>query len=383
MVGSYIAQQLAVAGYSVIVFEEHERLGEATCCTGIIGKKCFDSFPIAHGIALKEASSAKFFAPSGNSLRLWKEGVQAYIIDRASLDVELARRAQEAGAYYLLGSQVKDIIVADDRVEIKPQGGFEARAVVIASGFGSRLPQRLGLGEIEDFAIGAQAEVMTGGIDEVEVYFGRGVAPGFFAWLVPTSQHKALAGLLTRRPPGSYLKDFLSTLYTRGTIASPEGEISYGWIPLKPLPRTYGERIMVVGDAAGQVKPTTGGGIYYGLLCADIVVDTLNQAFATNDFSAKKLSRYEWGWKKRLSRELRIGHYARRFFELLSDEQIDHLFDIMQSGDLYRSLLESEDFSFDWHGELILQGLRQEAMRNAIEIMRIPKQLKELLFRQH
>ena len=84
---------------------------------------------------------------------------------------------------------------------------------------------------------------------------------------------------------------------------------------------------MVVGDAAGQVKPTSGGGIYYGLLCADIAADTLHRALQEGDFSAGMLSRYERKWKKRLGRELKIGYWARRMFERLSDGQIDRIFD--------------------------------------------------------
>ncbi|MEE9173415.1 MAG: NAD(P)/FAD-dependent oxidoreductase, partial [Thermoplasmata archaeon] len=81
----------------------------------------------------------------------------------------------------------------------------------------------------------------------------------------------------------------------------------------------------MVGDAAGQVKPTTGGGIYYGLLCAEIAADTLNGALAGNDLSAENLAEYERRWKKKLGRELRVGYWARKLYERLSDGQIDRI----------------------------------------------------------
>ena len=94
----------------------------------------------------------------------------------------------------------------------------------------------------------------------------------------------------------------MSSLQAQGRIASSEAGISHGGIPLKPLPRTYGERLVVVGDTAGLVKPTTGGGIYYGLLSADMAADTLHRALKANDLSAKSLASYEREWKNRLGK---------------------------------------------------------------------------------
>jgi len=365
--GSYLAYSLAKLGYRVIVLEQRPKIGDAACCTGIVGKECFDRFPIADNAILTQASSAKFFSPSGKSLNLRKETVQAYVIDRAAFDGALARRAQEVGADYLLSARVDDIALADRCVRAEVEYGgrmtnFDAKVAVISSGFGVSLPKRLGLGKIGDFVLGAQAEVAATGVDEVEVYFGQSIAPGFFAWLVPTASGKALAGLLTRRSPGAYLKELLSRLFVEGKIASPEAESTYGIIPLKPLPKTYGERLVVVGDAAGHVKPTTGGGIYYGLLGADIAADTVHEALCADDLSAKRLARYEQGWKRILDRQLQIGYLARRLYEQLSDSQIEHIFELFHSDNVHEELLQSPDFSFDWHGDSVLRALGHKTL---------------------
>ena len=277
-VGSYTAYKLAGMGYDVAVLEQKEGIGENVCCAGIISQECVTSFAIDDSVILRQINSARIFSPSGRLLRLWRQGTQACIVDRASFDLAMASRAQSRGAQYVLNGLVRDIEIGEDgvRVEVARQGkalNYEARAVVIATGFGSRLVEALGLGRVGDFAIGAQAEIETTGVDEVEIYFGREIAPGFFAWLVPTSSPKALVGLLSRRNPGPYLRKLLSSLLAQGEIVFSEVELSYRGIPLKPLPRTYGDRLIVAGDAAGQVKPTTGGGIYYGLLCADIAAN--------------------------------------------------------------------------------------------------------------
>ena len=375
--GSYVAYKLAERGHKVMVLERKRRVGDSVCCTGIIGQECVSTFGIENKVILRQVNSAKLFSPSGNQLRLWRERPQASILDRAAFDISLAERAQGAGADYVLNSPVKDIAMERDRVNVEAsrQGkgaNFEARAVVIASGFGSGLCERLGLGRFGDFIIGAQAEVETSGVDEVEVYFGRDMAPGFFAWLVPTTPPMARIGLMARKNPELYLKRWLAYLAAQGKIASAETELSYGGIPLKPLPRTYGERLMVVGDAAGQVKPTSGGGIYYGLLCADIAAKTLHQALADGDLSAKRLVQYERGWRKRLGQELKIGCWARKLFERLSDRQIDRIFEIVKADGIDEAMLKAEDLSFDWHSKPILRLMGYQIVSKAMDVIKLP-----------
>ena len=358
--GSYIAYRLASLGYKVAVLEEYERIGEPVQCTGIIGAECFERFPFFEGTIWRTANSAKLFSPSGKEIRLRRDSVQAYIIDRAAFDQRLANKAREQGAQYHLGNRVNNVVVLNDgvRMETEGQETFKAKTAVIATGFGTKIPQKLGLGSIDDIIMGAQVEVDIDGVNEIEVYFDQKLAPGFFAWLVPTAKHKALVGLFSRKNTARHLGDLLSTLFRQNKIASPEATPTYGGVPLRPLKRTCMERVLVVGDAAGQVKPTTGGGVYYGLLCAEIAAETLNQALSTNDFSEKLLSVYEKAWRRKLGRELRIGHRARQLYERLANWQIDIIFSIIESTGVHESLLRSPELSFDWHGDAILKGLK-------------------------
>ena len=380
--GSYVAYKLAGMGYGVVVLERKEKLEERVCCTGIISQECVDSFAINNNVILRQVNSARLFSPSGRWLRLWRQEPQACIVDRAAFDMAVANRAQGKGAEYVLSSLVRDIEVNDDRVNVEAirfgeRLNFKARVVVIATGFGSKLSEGLGLGKASDFVIGAQAEVETIGVDEVEVFFGQEIAPGFFAWLVPTSPSKALVGLLSRRSPGLYLKKLMSALLAEGKIASTEVELSYGGILLKPLTKTCRQRLIVVGDAAGQVKPTTGGGIYYGLLCADIAANTLRRALENDDLSIKGLASYERQWRRKLGQELKIGYYARKFYERLSDRHIDRIFDIIKSNGIDEALLKAEDLSFDWHGEAVLRLMGHRAISKALDMMKIPFHLGE------
>lgn len=377
-VGSQVAYKLAGMGYSVVVLEQKEKLGEPVCCTGIISKECASSFAINEDVIYRWVNSAKVFSPSGKQLYLWRQERQACIVDRAALNVSLALKAESKGVKYILSSQVKGIEVSDGGVRIEvnnPEGrsaSFRASVVVIATGFNSRLVDRLGLGRVNDFVMGAQAEVDRCSVDEVEVYLGSEIAPAFFAWLIPTSPQRALVGLLSRSSPGLYLKKLLSSLEHVGKIASTEAKLNYGGIPLKPLPRTYGDRMIVVGTAAGQVKPTSGGGIYYGLLCADVAANTLNEALKQDGLSARDLAGYDKEWKRKLGQELKVGYWAHKFYERLSDAQVDKIFDIIQSNGIDEVLLNEDDLSFDWHSSAILKSIGHRALARFVKTLKVP-----------
>jgi digeranylgeranylglycerophospholipid reductase len=375
-IGSYTAGWLADKGYKVVVLEKKPRAGESVCCTGIVGMECVNIFKIADSLILRKVNSASLFPPSGKPLFVQREEPQACILDRAAFDVAMAERAQAAGAEYFIKSRVTDISVTREDVTVNVAGKgkyteIQSKAVVIAAGFAPSLLQKLGLGTYGDFTVGAQVEVETCGIDSVEVYFGE-TAPGFFAWIAPTTPPSARIGLLTRKTPGIYLRKWLKQLENEGKIKTQAGELSYGAIPLKPPPRTYGERLIAVGDAAGQVKPTSGGGIYYGLLSADIAAATLHGALEDNDLSADRLARYQRGWKKKLGRELTVGYWARRIFERLSEKQIDRIFEIVRSGNIDEAMLKAKDLSFDWHSKTILRLLRYQMVARTLNILRIP-----------
>jgi len=377
-VGSRVAFKLAEFGHKVVVIDKKASLGEPVCCTGIISQECVDRFGIDKKVIFRTANSASVFSPSGKLLSLRRPEPQACIVDRAALNVSLARKAQDCGVEYVLNSTVGNLDVQEDcvRVEIiRGEAGsstLESRAVVIAAGSASKLVEGLGLGKVGDFAMGVQAVVLAAGLEEVEVYLGHKIAPAFFAWLVPTSPGRALVGLLARSRASFHLKKLISSLAADGEIVSPEVELSFAPVPLKPLSRTYSDRVIVVGSAAGQVKPTTGGGIYYGLLCADIAAESLRQALESDNLSAKNLANYERAWKKKLGRDIKLGYWSRKIFELLSDKQIDSIFEIIKSNGIDKALLESADVSFDWHGKMVLKLIGHRALARTLEAIRLP-----------
>ena len=378
--GSHAAYKLTSLGHDVAVFEEKSVPGLDVCCTGIISTECFQSLDLGTDVILTQANSVKFFSPSGRCLRLQTEKVQAYVVNRLLLDKALASKAQSQGAQYFFSSPVIDIIPGKDSIQAETlcsgaRKVFSARAVILASGFRPKLPRKLGLGKIKNFLVGAQTEIEAKNVDEPEVYFGQEIAPGSFAWLVPTSANKAYVGLLATSQAKLHLQKFLNNLFSQGRITSREVEIRQKAIPVGTLARSYGDRVLVIGDAAGQVKPTTGGGIYFGHLGAKIAAEVLDEALSSDNLTADQLGRYQKQWKAKMGKELSRGYWARWAYAKLSDRQIEGIFNMLDSSDMAEALLNSRNFSFDWHSRLILAGLRHSS---AYPLLRI----RHLLFRE-
>lgn len=376
--GSYTARRLAEKGHRALVLEANPQAGGKTSCTGIVGLECITTFNIPQKVVLRQANSAMVFSPSGNTLHLYRGEPQACILDREAFDIFLAEHAQQSGAEYEFNCRATGVTAEKNHADILVScsgrdSKLSAKAVVIASGFSPGFNERVGLGGFKDCVHGAQAEVAAPGLEEVEVYFGD-MAPGFFAWLAPTVPGKAKAGLLARQDPGVLLKQWFNRLQETGKITAKDSKIHYGSIPLKPPPRTYGYRLIAVGDAAGHTKPTSGGGIYYGLIGAEIAAEVLHQALQEGDLSAARLARYERAWRKKLGKEIRMGYWARRFYERLSNEQINLIFKIMKSGGIDEALLKAEDLSFDWHSRTIMKLLRYQVVAGTLKIIRLPFQ---------
>jgi len=374
--GSYTAAELARLGHSVAVLEKNPDPGSKSSCTGIISQACLDMLPGTRSVIQREARSATIFSPSGDHVRVERDNTQAYILDRPALDRMMARQARHNGAEYFFSTLAAGLRTDERCVHVKVTCRSDllelhSRAVVIACGTAANLTRQMGMGDISELAQGAQTEVACQTIDEVEVYSGRHIAPGFFAWLVPTVPGQAKAGLLCNRNPGPFINEFLKLLERQGKILPSSHHIDFGVIPLRPLARTYTDRIIVVGDAAGQAKPTTGGGIYFSLICSGMAIRTLDESLKLNDLSARRLSLYQKRWHKILKRELDIDYWAHRFYQGLTDKQAEHIFHVIQRHGIHESLLSSPDITFDWHGKVILDAIRHRSLQRSLEKLKM------------
>ena len=351
--GNNAALSLASKGYGVTVIDSRKNIGDKLC-TGLVGEECFRRYPIDPELVYREINSASVISPSKEAVRFETPQPVARVVNRVAYVSSFADRARSAGAEYLLGHRVTRLEQHKDRVSvITDDDVIEARSMVLAAGFGSQLNRQLGLGEPSDYVVGVQTLVKTEGISEVEVYLGRDVAPGFFAWLVPTRPGYALAGLLVRKNAPEMFAKFIAERQAEGKVTEPVDKPVCWGIPLRPLRKTFSDRVLVVGDAAGQVKPTTGGGIFYSLLASEIASGALDQALSEDKLSANRLGAYQKEWKSLLSNELEVGYSARRVFEYLGDSHISSLINQASVNGFVAELADSPDVSFDWHSSMI------------------------------
>lgn len=377
IVGCYTARALAQLGYNVCVLEKNPESGYKSSCTGIISKACLDLLPVVKSGVQFEASSAKIFSPSGKFIRIERDDPQAYILDRPSLDRGMALQAAQSGASLRFSTLALSTTVNGQFAEVHASYHneplvFQSSVIIIASGPGTTLTRDAGLGQLSEYAQGAQADVDCNDLREVEIYTGVNLAPGFFSWLVPAGKSHTKAGLLSRGNPKPYITRFLNRLVKQGRISGKSHDIKYGIIPLKPLARTYGERILVVGDAAGQVKPTTGGGIYFGMLCADTAVKTIHESLSSANLSARSLATYQRRWHKLIKQELAIDYWAHRLYSSLDDKQVEHIFGVIERHGIHESLLTSPDITFDWHGKVIFDALKHQSLQRSLEKLGMP-----------
>ena len=367
--GNNTALGLASEGYSVTVIDSRYEIGDKLC-TGLIGRECANRFPIDPSFIYREPNSARLVAPGAGTLFFETAKPQACVVDRVAYVASFAQRAREAGATYLLGQRVEKIISQEHGVTvITGEGSHQARAVVLATGFGSPLVKNAGLGTVSDYVTGVQAVVSTDGKDDVEVHLGGHVAPGFFSWLVPTSPGRALVGLLSRKKAQTRLTGFIQQLRQDGKINEVVDETAKWGIPLRSLKHTYQDRMLVVGDAAGQVKPTTGGGIYYSLLASEAASQVLSEALADDDLSSGNLSRYQSRWQELLADEMEVGYSARRLYEFLSDQQIGSLVKRAGANGFNSELVDASEGTFDWHSKMIGQIMGNPGLGGALRMI--------------
>lgn len=362
-VGCYTAYQLAKSGFDVLILEKNKSFAYPRICTGIISLEAFKKFNLPEDSVLSRIKDILFFSPSGLSLTFRPESTQAFVVDRIMFDQRLRDLALENGASIWLSTPCKGIQIKDTHVEIRVNHSREtikAKAVVIASGFDYRLSESLGLGMPSDYIQGVQTEVTMDGVKETEIYLGDNIAPGSFAWVVGLKDGKARIGLSTKQNSVLFLRKFLEGPFLRDRIKD-NGVVLSKLIPLGSLRKTFSNRMLVVGEAAGQVKTTTHGGIYYGLISSQFAVDTLKEAFTKGDFGTRMMKKYEIRWRNIFNVEIKTGYMLRRFFSHLQDEQIDRLFKIAMSNGVMDIVYKKA--RFDWHNDLILSLIRHSLFK--------------------
>jgi geranylgeranyl reductase family protein len=369
--GLIAARDLAGAGFRVVVLEEHSQIGSPVHCTGVLGLDAFDELELSRSSILNTLHAARFVGAGGSGVVIDAERVRAAVVDRTAFDESLASEARRAGAKLVLACRVVTIESVPAAVRVRTdRGDLRARSVIVACGASYRFNRMLGFGLPRVLAHTAQLEVPFAPMRHVEVHFGRRVAPGGFAWIVPFTRGQdafARVGVLCDKDAGASFEAFAHRIRElHGTTIHGESWPSpkLRVLPLAPVSRTVADRILVTGDAAGLVKPTTGGGIYYGLLTGRLAAEVLSARLATDDLDARSLHAYEQRWRQRLGSEIRAGLSFRAVAARLSDRAVDALIDIARADGIVPLLKQTADFN--WHAAAAKSLLSHPSFRRVL-----------------
>jgi len=369
--GLLTARRCAEAGLDVVLFEEHAVLGEPTHCTGIISLETAALAKIPDEIVLGRFKRAKLVSPGGAVCEVsWTASgsEEILVMDRGQFDRGLAELARSAGAAIRTGARVDSVEVDDQGVTLDVGGeSVRARACVLACGVSYRLHRQLGFGLPSQLVHTAQVEVDAAPADAVELYFGREVAPDGFLWVVPIRRgnHPRLkVGVLARGDAGACLSRFLESPRLWSRLRSSPRRVIRRLLPLEPAPQTAAERVLLVGDAGGFTKPTTGGGIYYSLLTASLAADTLIEGFQAGRLDGEFLARYERRWEAELGADLRVSAWLRQFLTRCCDAEIDGLVGALTSESVQSVIHRTA--RFNRHRDVILALLREPGIASLL-----------------
>lgn len=316
--GLHAAEHIAAQGAECLVLEEHKEIGLPVQCAGLISRTGLEELGVFdRSYILNEVKGARFFSPN-ESFSVRRPQPVAEVVSRTLFDQHLGERAEKKGAEIRTGCKVSRIQRQGGKWVLRAnEEDVKADFLILACGCNRTLVEQTGLTpyKIEDYMLTAQVEAKCEmDKDLVELYCGRQTAPGFFAWRIPTDETVRI-GLGTTQPPKPYFDAFLKKFDCH--------PVSYsgGLIPIRgPLEKTQGENVLLLGDTAGQVKPTTGGGIVPGLTCAKFAAQA---ACAAENGQAVE---YEKLWRARLGGELSLGLMVHQVNEKLTDAQFDELF---------------------------------------------------------
>jgi len=346
--GLRVARKTAEAGFKTVVLEKKSAIGKPIQCAGLVSPRVLDLTKTDSVVS--EPKKAVINSPSGKKLVLENDGKRAIVIDRAEFDREMAVKASRAGAEIKLKASAKSIIQGKKRkVEFTQDGEtktIKTDMVIGADGPGSVVRSSAGLPSPQEFLSAVQAVVPLKD-DIVNIYLGNDIAPGFFLYEVPFKTGK-IVGLASEKSDTH--QRLIKHLRSRGLERSVITYLS-GTIPIGNLERSVSDGLCLVGDSASQVKPLSGGGIFFGLKAADICSDVVIKALEAGDVNKSRLNEYHKRWQKAIGRRISREMKAREVFKNMSDRDIDELIETLSKEKVIDIIEEKGDI--DNHSKLI------------------------------
>ncbi len=341
----------------VLIIEEHQEIGTPLQCAGLISKKGVEELGNPKGCVNKVRGA--YIYSKNNRITVGNEEIRAYVFERKVMDKDIAIRASKNKNVDLLLKAHGKLLISNESknklsnfsflrngiknsnkdnsknsygLTIKHFGNeynVFPKVIIGADGAKSCLGKSANISIKREILSGAQLEMVNvADIDDdfVYVFYDKEYCKDFFMWIIPMGKDRARVGLCDSGNTYSKLLNFIHNHPVASEIlknAVPV-EFSVGTLPIGYLKTTVKNNLMLVGDSAGQVKPLSGGGLYYGAKCAKICGKIVDE-YLTNNYDLNYLKNYENIWKKEIGNEIDFGLKFRRIMKKMDDKSLDRL----------------------------------------------------------
>ena len=347
--GLLTAREVAKKGYSVLVLEEGFEIGTPDHCGGLVSKTALNDLEINPSEKIYDCAinDASIFSPSGKMLEINSKNQQIISVDRRQLDKQAAYQAQKYGAKIVVNSSYKKKTKEGVSTSI---GDIDCQILVDCRGVGALVNNNR-----NGILLSAQYEVYADWIvnGHVEVYFDQIKYPGFFAWIIPSGNGIGKVGVAGKDINTS--KTIEEFLKQKGKYSTIRKIFSPIWIN-GPIKNFVSKDVVTVGDAAGQSKPTTAGGIYSCGMGGIMAGNAIAKYLETNDNS--QLVQYQESWYSKFGKEFEKQQLARKVLQKIDNKTVDKIFDMI-TPEILSEISSKDDFDFHTASIIKLLGVRK------------------------
>lgn len=346
--GLFCAREIAGGGHSVLVLEEDYEIGTPEHCGGLVSTSGLEELGIIPRSKTFEhmIESAEVFAPNGSSFTINSKKQKVAEINRRELDKQIAHQAQKNGAEIKVRTSFQELTKDGVRTS---EGEIRCKIVVDARGVSSLINK-----ERDGILSSAQYEIYADWIKKgkVKVYFDQEKYPGFFSWIIPSGEGMGKVGVAGRGiNAADALESFLSNKGKYSVIRKIFAPI---WIK-GPIEKFVLDRLVIVGDAAGQSKPTTAGGIFSCGMAGILAGQAISKYLETGKKS--DLDEYQNKWNKKFGKEFEKQLFARKLLERLDNQTISKLFESI-TPEIVKDISEKDNFDFHTNSIVKLLGIK-------------------------
>jgi len=328
-VGSTFARYIAEKGFKVAILEKKNEIGVPLQCAGLLGKKIKQVNILPDEFIINSVHGAFLHSPEDTMLSVSKKKPEAYVLDRVGYDKFLAKLAADSGVDIFLNHRVEKVDALNGDVYLKNSHTTKMSADVVVGADGhSSLVSRSFNPPVDSFQA-AQYLVDVGEKrfqnDFVHLYVDSRVSPGFL-WAIPLSETTARVGVFANATY-QQLTSILNELIKKRSELHGATILKkyYGVIPKQDSrKKLVNHRVLLLGDAASHVKPTTGGGLLMGFTCAEIASRAVSRALEFEN--PNLLNDYPKEYDDKFKNELKVQLWVHKIFKSLSDADLDYMF---------------------------------------------------------